>query len=133
MLAMDSRTCGRLVCVHECYPLTHTHNSHTRNAFIHTLHCIAGGDELNVAIALAKLGHGSVSWASVLPTGPLGDVVLEAARSHKVDTSQVSRVEGDIGIFTVLPEKKTVHYQRRHAAFAQVKYTFACLCTPAYM
>ena len=28
------------------------------------------------------------------------------------------RIEGELGIFTVLPEAKAVHYQRRHSAFA---------------
>ena len=28
-------------------------------------------------------------------------------------------MDGDMGIFTVLPEKRTVHYQRKNSAFAQ--------------
>ena len=75
-----------------------------------------GGDELNVAVALSGVGV-KTKWISVLPTGPMGDVVTESCSAHGVEFGG-TRYEGDLGTFTVLPEKKTVHYQRRHSAFA---------------
>jgi len=75
-----------------------------------------GGDELNVAVAVAQLGLGA-RWISVLPTGPLGDVVAKACAEHGVEFRGL-RTEGDLGIFTVLPESRSVHYQRLHSAFA---------------
>eukprot|EP00118_Oscarella_pearsei_P011816 m.82148 g.82148 ORF g.82148 m.82148 type:complete len:594 (+) comp36287_c0_seq4:68-1849(+) len=76
-----------------------------------------GGDELNVCVAQSKLGR-PTRWISVLPTGPLGKVVVDSAGN--VDFSDVAYVENaDIGTFTVLPELKTVHYQRRNSAFAK--------------
>ena len=76
-----------------------------------------GGDELNVAVALSLVGIPS-RWISVLPTGPMGDVVTDSCRHHEVEFSG-PRVDGDLGFFTVLPEEKRVHYQRRNAVFAQ--------------
>ncbi|CAJ1380582.1 unnamed protein product [Effrenium voratum] len=76
-----------------------------------------GGDELNVAVALSLL-EVPVSWISVLPCGPMGDVIQSSCEHHSVKF-QGLRVDGDLGIFTVLPEAKTVHYQRRHSAFAE--------------
>ena len=75
-----------------------------------------GGDELNVAVALSLVGARS-RWISVLPHGPLGDAVAEGAAHHGVEFAGM-RVDGDIGTFHVLPEKKSVHFQRRHSAFA---------------
>ncbi|XP_062521618.1 uncharacterized protein LOC134196491 [Corticium candelabrum] len=76
-----------------------------------------GGDELNVCVAQAKLGR-KTQWVSVLPSGPMGKVVLDSAEN--VDTSRVIMEEdGDVGTFTVLPQLKTVHYQRRNSAFAR--------------
>ena len=76
-----------------------------------------GGDELNVAVALSLLNT-RVRWISVLPEGPMGDVITDSCAHHGVEFAGV-RAEGDIGMFTVLPEEKRVHYQRRNAVFAQ--------------
>ena len=77
-----------------------------------------GGDELNVCVALSLLGR-STAWVSALPTGPLGQLVLDGAREASVNTEHVALVpDADIGTYTVLPEKRTVHYQRRNSAFA---------------
>ena len=76
-----------------------------------------GGDELNVAVALSLLNV-STRWISVVPTGPMGDVITESCRHYGVEFDGV-RADGDVGIFTVLPEEKRVHYQRRNAVFAQ--------------
>ncbi|EGD74162.1 hypothetical protein PTSG_12407 [Salpingoeca rosetta] len=89
-----------------------------------------GGDELNVCVALARLradeqeGEREQStpapqWVSVLPTGPLGDLVYRSGDLAGVDQQFVLRIPGaDVGTFTVLPELKRVHYQRQHSAFA---------------
>jgi hypothetical protein len=53
-----------------------------------------GGDELNVCVALAKLGR-KTKWVSVLPCGPMGKVVLDSA--DQVDVSHVI-MEKDAGI-----------------------------------
>ena len=42
---------------------------------------------------------------------------LSGAAHHGVEFAGM-RVDGDIGTFHVLPEKKAVHFQRRHSAFA---------------
>ncbi|KAK3247370.1 hypothetical protein CYMTET_43124 [Cymbomonas tetramitiformis] len=75
-----------------------------------------GGDELNNSVALALLGVKS-RWVSVLPEGAMGDIITKSCESHGVEFAG-SRVPGDIGTFTVLPEEKTVHYQRRNSTFA---------------
>ena len=80
-----------------------------------------GGAELNVAVALARAG-GRADWVSVLPTGPLGDVVLSAAHGAGVHTSGVDLVAGcDIGTLHVVEGETgpTPHYQRRRSAFAE--------------
>jgi len=75
-----------------------------------------GGDELNVSVALSLLGV-QTRWVSVIPTGPMGDILAESCTAHGVEF-QGARVEGDIGTFTVLPEQRTVHYQRQNSVFA---------------
>ena len=76
-----------------------------------------GGDELNVAVALSLLNE-ETRWISVLPIGPMGDVITDSCSHHGVQFDG-TRADGDIGVFTVLPEERSVHYQRRNAAFAQ--------------
>ncbi|CAE8708839.1 unnamed protein product [Polarella glacialis] len=75
-----------------------------------------GGDELNVCVALARLGR-NTSWASVLPTGALGDVVSGCAEEAGVRLDSVVREGAEVGTFFVLPEEARVHYQRQHSAF----------------
>ncbi|XP_065841162.1 uncharacterized protein [Oscarella lobularis] len=76
-----------------------------------------GGDELNVCVAQSKLGR-KTRWISVLPTGPMGRVITDCEKN--VDFSDVVFVDNaDLGTYTVLPELKTVHYQRRNSAFAK--------------
>eukprot|EP00730_Choanoeca_flexa_P014038 TRINITY_DN5987_c0_g1_i3.p1 TRINITY_DN5987_c0_g1~~TRINITY_DN5987_c0_g1_i3.p1 ORF type:complete len:602 (+),score=128.65 TRINITY_DN5987_c0_g1_i3:2-1807(+) len=82
-----------------------------------------GGDELNVTVAAARLmkeGDAAPQWISVLPEGPMGDLVHESGAKAGVDLQHIVRVaNADIGTFTVIPEMKQVHYQRRQGAFAQ--------------
>lgn len=79
------------------------------------------GAELNVAIGLARLGT-TASWVSRLPTGPLGEVLLEHARGAGVDTSHVLRGEGRLGLYFVevaeAPRPSTALYDREASAFA---------------
>lgn len=70
-----------------------------------------GGDELNVAVALSRL-QVPCRWISVLPSGPLGDLVRACQVPGHLDLETLE-VKGDLGIFTVLQEQQTVHYQRR--------------------
>ncbi|EDQ85916.1 uncharacterized protein MONBRDRAFT_28906 [Monosiga brevicollis MX1] len=69
-----------------------------------------GGDELNVTVAAAHLaadGDPAPQWISVLPEGPMGDVINASGAQAGVDTSLVVRVpNADAGIFTVIPEIK---------------------------
>lgn len=77
-----------------------------------------GGDELNVCVALSQLGR-QARWCSVLPEGPMGQVVSSSATDSGVDTSMILLTpDADVGTFTVLPEQRTVHYQRRRSAFS---------------
>ena len=76
-----------------------------------------GGDELSVAVALSLL-EVPTRWVSVVPTGPMGDVLTDSCEHHGVEFSG-SRVDGEIGMFTVLPEEQKVHYQRRNSVFAR--------------
>ena len=78
-----------------------------------------GGDELNVAVDLALLGV-KCKWISVVPKGPLGQAVMSCQElSPLLEITGLCDVEGDLGIFTVLPEIKSVHYQRSSSAFAR--------------
>eukprot|EP00933_Yihiella_yeosuensis_P037690 TRINITY_DN31680_c0_g1_i1.p1 TRINITY_DN31680_c0_g1~~TRINITY_DN31680_c0_g1_i1.p1 ORF type:complete len:612 (-),score=93.05 TRINITY_DN31680_c0_g1_i1:78-1709(-) len=44
-------------------------------------------------------------------------MVDDSCKHHGVEFAG-NRIDGDIGTFTVLPEQKTVHYQRRNSVFA---------------
>lgn len=49
----------------------------------------------------------------VVPKGPLGQAVMSCQElSPLLEITGLCDVEGDLGIFTVLPEIKSVHYQR---------------------
>ena len=82
-----------------------------------------GGDELNVMVAAAKLGVES-EWVSIVPSGPLGDVVAHCASDAGVSIVRVLRPASkdggaQIGIFFVLPELHRVEYVRRASAFCE--------------
>ena len=89
-----------------------TESRHLPQPFLRSV----GGDELNVSVALSLLDV-PARWISVLPNGPMGDVITDSCDHHKVEFAG-QRVDGDIGFFTVLPEQKMVHYQRRNGVFA---------------
>lgn len=77
-----------------------------------------GGSELNVAIALSRIGV-RAAWVSVLPTGPLGEAVLNAARKAGVDCGAVHREPGDLATLHVVEGEDGPRplYQRSHSAF----------------
>lgn len=77
-----------------------------------------GGDELNVMVALSRLGY-STHWVSVLPDQILGKAVKKSAVEAGVDISHVvtSSSNEEVGSFTVVPEEKRVHYRRSSSAF----------------
>eukprot|EP00811_Abedinium_folium_P017614 NODE_2653_length_2172_cov_4.606357.p1 GENE.NODE_2653_length_2172_cov_4.606357~~NODE_2653_length_2172_cov_4.606357.p1 ORF type:complete len:628 (-),score=208.31 NODE_2653_length_2172_cov_4.606357:209-2092(-) len=77
-----------------------------------------GGDELNVCVALANLGR-NAAWVSVLPSGPLGDVIRTCAADAGVCLKHVTIDEGgEVGCFHLLPERRAVHFQRKNSSFA---------------
>jgi 2-dehydro-3-deoxygluconokinase len=57
-----------------------------------------GGGEANVAVSLANFGL-DAAFVTVLPENALGDACLRFLRAHGVDTSQVSRQRGRMGIY----------------------------------
>ena len=77
-----------------------------------------GGDEMNVCLDLTLLGVES-EWVSALPKNRWGEVIKTSADQAGVLTHHITMSEGqDVGIFFVIPEKRTVEFQRRHSAFA---------------
>ena len=82
-----------------------------------------GGSELNVAAAYAQLdgpGSRSSSWVSILPEGPMGDLVMSTADTLGVATEHVQRAaDSDIGTLHVVDDGSgpRPHFQRRQSAF----------------
>ena len=82
------------------------------------------GAELNVAVALARLGE-RVAWVSRLPDNPLGRRVLLHARGNGVATHGVQWApEGRMGLLFVelgqRPRPTTSLYDRADSAFASL-------------
>jgi len=78
-----------------------------------------GGDELNVAVAMSRLGVKS-QWISVLPSGPMGNIVKDSAITAGVDMSHVVyREHAELGTFYVFPKERRVYYQRANSAWAK--------------
>src|SRR4051794_29243492 len=80
------------------------------------------GAELNVAVALARLGE-PAAWVSRLPDNPLGRRVDAHARAHGVDTGGVDwSAEGRLGLLFVelgqRPRATASLYDRSDSAFA---------------
>lgn len=77
-----------------------------------------GGDEMNVCLDLQLLGV-ETEWVSVLPTNQWGQIIKRIAEQAGVATPHMRMVDGgEVGIFFVIPEQRTVEFQRRHSAFA---------------
>lgn len=80
-----------------------------------------GGAEVNVAAALASLGH-SARLVSALPEGPVGDAALHVLRGYGVDTTTCLRRPGRLGLYYLMPGTPVsgaeVIYDREGSAFA---------------
>ncbi|MEQ8312140.1 MAG: sugar kinase [Sphingopyxis sp.] len=83
-----------------------------------------GGAEANVAVALAALGHDS-RMISAVPTGPIGDGVLAELRRHGVDTGDIARGGGRMGLYYHIPggpmRAAEVVYDRAASVFAETE------------
>ena len=84
-----------------------------------------GGAELNVAIALSRLGL-NVSWVSRLTDNPLGVMIRNKAREQRVDTSNILWTkDGRVGLyfleFGASPRSSKVIYDRANSAISQIK------------
>jgi 2-dehydro-3-deoxygluconokinase len=84
-----------------------------------------GGGELNVAVAVSRLGLSS-AWISKLPDNALGRLVRNKAREQGVDTSQIVwSKEGRAGLyfmeFGASPRASSVLYDRSFSAISQIK------------
>lgn len=80
-----------------------------------------GGAEVNVAAALASLGH-CARLVSALPEGPVGDAALHALRGYGVDTTACLRRSGRLGLYYLIPGTPItgaqVVYDRDGSAFS---------------
>ena len=80
-----------------------------------------GGAEANVAIGLARLGHGTC-MASRVPANALGDAATGALRRFGVDTAGVTTGEGRMGLYFLSPgaglRPSDIVYDREGSAFA---------------
>ncbi len=84
-----------------------------------------GGAELNVAIALSRLGL-NVSWVSRLTDNPFGVMIRNKAREQGVDTSNILWTkDGRVGLyfleFGASPRSSKVIYDRANSAISQIK------------
>lgn len=80
-----------------------------------------GGAEANVGVSLAHFGH-DVAMVSTVADNPLGAAVLGELRRHDVDTRQVRRVDGRMGLYFLttgaIHRPSEVVYDRADSAFA---------------
>jgi 2-dehydro-3-deoxygluconokinase len=83
-----------------------------------------GGGEANVAVALAGWGVAS-RYITVLPENPIADACLAELRRFGVDTSQVIRAPGRVGVYFVEPganqRSSKVVYDRAGSSIAIAK------------
>ncbi len=83
-----------------------------------------GGGEANVAVSLANFGE-QVGYVTALPENVLGDECVRELRKFGVDTSQIKRLPGRMGVYFVesganqLPSK--VLYDRADSSVARAK------------
>ena len=83
-----------------------------------------GGAELNTAVAASLVGK-KAAWASVLPAGPLGKVVVDAAAAAGLELAAPYVITADgatIGTVHVVDDGagSRPHYQRSHSAFCRL-------------
>lgn len=83
-----------------------------------------GGAEANVAVSLARFGH-TARMASFVPDNALGDAAIGELRRQNVDTSEVARAAGRMGLYFLTPgagqRPADIIYDRAHSAFASVR------------
>ena len=84
-----------------------------------------GGGELNVAVAVSRLGLSS-AWVSKLPENGLGRMIRNKAREQGVDTAHIIwSKEGRAGLYFVefgaSPRASSVLYDRANSAISQIK------------
>jgi 2-dehydro-3-deoxygluconokinase len=83
-----------------------------------------GGGEANVAVSLASFGV-PARFVTVLPSNPIGDACVAELRGFGVDTSQIARGQGRMGIYFLeaganqRPSK--VVYDRAGSAISQAQ------------
>jgi 2-dehydro-3-deoxygluconokinase len=79
------------------------------------------GGEANVAVSVANYGL-RARYVTALPPGPLGDAAIQALRTMDVETDQVIRRPGRLGVYFVeagaAQRASTVVYDRDGAAIA---------------
>ena len=89
-----------------------------------SLDVIVGGSELNIAVALSRLGT-AASWVSALPNNPLGRLVVNKGRELGVDMSPVQFTAGRCGLYFVefgaKPRGSSVLYDRADSAVSRIK------------
>ncbi|BCT74586.1 ribokinase [Sinomonas cyclohexanicum] len=82
----------------------------------------AAGAELNVAVALARLGYAS-SWGGVLGDDELGEFILRSLAAERVDTTHVRRDTRPTAIMFLearTPEVSRIFYHRKDSAGARL-------------
>jgi 2-dehydro-3-deoxygluconokinase len=87
-----------------------------------SLDIAVGGAELNVAVAMSRIG-GRTAWLSKLPDTSLGHIIGNQARIHGVDTSQIiwtDAADSRLGLFFLesgaAPRAGEIVYDRRESA-----------------
>ncbi|MHB8648503.1 MAG: PfkB family carbohydrate kinase [Thermomicrobiales bacterium] len=89
-----------------------------------SLDLAVGGTELNVAVAMSRIG-GRTAWLSKLPDTALGHIIGNQARIHGVDTSHIiwaDAADSRLGLFFLesgaVPRAGEIIYDRRNSAAA---------------
>ena len=117
---LDLVTFGEAMLTYKPVPPS-THNGPPLTTGASLVVQAVGGAELNTAVAASLVGK-KTAWASVLPAGPLGKVVVDAAAAAglKLAAPYVIEAEGaTIGTVHVVDDGagSRPHYQRSHSAF----------------
>ncbi len=94
--------------------------------FLQTSQFVAtfGGGEANVAVSAAGFGL-PASYVTVLPANPIADAVVAELRKFNVDTSQILRAQGRLGVYYVEAganqRASKVVYDRDYSSIALAK------------
>ncbi|MCK5444907.1 MAG: sugar kinase, partial [Rhodospirillaceae bacterium] len=74
-----------------------------------------GGDTLNTAVYLARLGQ-SVSYVTVLSDDPFSDTMIDAWAREGIDTTMTTRLPGRLpGLYAITTDatgERSFHYWR---------------------